>query len=224
MSAKPILLAALENALNGYLAMDPDKSRFLAPLDGKVIAVTVQPFNETIYLCPTTESIQLLDQYPESPDTHITGSIWALGWMGLSSKPMRSVFSGNVKIEGDVHTGRKFQELFEKLDIHLEDKLSLFTGDWIAHQIGSFFRAGQNWSKEALETFRLNLTEYLQEETRDLPSPPEADIFYHQIDELRTSYDRLHSKISRLETVMKARRETHENNESPEHPDITGKP
>jgi len=32
--------------------------------------------------------------------------------MGLSSKPMRSIFSGEVKIEGDMQTGRKFQELF----------------------------------------------------------------------------------------------------------------
>ena len=198
MTIKPLLLGALETALNRYLALDQDSGYFLTPLAGKVIAVTVQPFAETIYLCPTTDSIQCLDQFPEQPDTRLSGSIWALGLMGLSSTPMRSVFSGEVKIEGDMHTGRKFQELFAKLDIDLEEKLSQFTGDIIAHKIANFFRAGKSWSKDSLETFKLNAAEFLQEETRDLPAAPEVDIYYDEVDTLRNDVDRLQSRIERL--------------------------
>jgi len=202
MTLKPFLLGALEASLNQYLALDQDSGYFLAPLAGKVIAVTVQPFDDTIYLCPTNDSIQCLDQFPDPPDTRLTGSVWALGLMGLSSTPMRSVFSGEVKIEGDMQTGRKFQELFAKLDIDLEEKLSQFTGDIIAHKVANFFRAGQRWSKESLETFRLNAKEFLQEETRDLPAAPEVDIHYAQVDELRTDFDRLQSRIERLENTL----------------------
>ena len=199
MLIKPLLIATLETALNQYLALDQDSGYFLTPLYGKVIAVTVLPFELTVYLCPTSESIQCLDQFPGTPDTRMTGSLWALGLMGLSSTPMRSVFSGEVKIEGDMHTGRKFQQLFAKLDIDVEEKLSRFTGDIIAHKVARFFRAGQGWSKESIETFRLNAAEFLQDETRDLPSKPEADIYYAQVDELRTDFDRLQSRIERLE-------------------------
>ncbi|MCK9396601.1 MAG: SCP2 sterol-binding domain-containing protein [Methylobacter sp.] len=202
MPIKPLLIGALEAALNQYLALDQDSGYFLTPLAGKVIAVTVQPFGETIYLCPTADSIQCMDQFPDQPDTRLTGSVWALGLMGLSSTPMRSVFSGEVKIEGDMQTGRKFQELFAKLDIDLEEKLSQFTGDIIAHKVANFFRSGQNWSKDSLETFRLNAKEFLQEETRDLPAAPEADIFYAQIDELRTDFDRLQSRVERLKNTL----------------------
>lgn len=202
MTIKPLLIGALEAALNQYLALDQDSGYFLTPLAGKVIAVTVQPFDDTIYLCPSSDSIQCLDQFPGQADTRLTGSIWALGLMGLSSTPMRSVFSGEVKIEGDMQTGRKFQELFAKLDIDLEEKLSQFTGDIIAHKVANFFRAGQNWSKDSLETFRLNAKEFLQEETRDLPAGPEADIFYAQVDELRTDFDRLQSRIERLRNTL----------------------
>jgi ubiquinone biosynthesis accessory factor UbiJ len=202
MVIKPLLMSALETALNKFLALDPNSSVFLAPLAGKVIAVTISTFNETIYLCPGSDSIQLLDYSPDKPDTQLTGSIFALGLMGLNSKPMRSIFSGEVKIEGDMNTGRKFQELFAKLDINLEQQLARYTGDTIAHNIGQFFRAGQNWSKESLETFRLNASEFLQEETRDLPARPEMDIFYRQIDELRTDFDRLQSRIERLENTL----------------------
>ncbi|MDO9422733.1 MAG: SCP2 sterol-binding domain-containing protein [Methylobacter sp.] len=206
MTIKPLLIGALEATLNQYLALDQDSGYFLTPLAGKVIAVTVLPFDETVYLCPTTDSIQCLDQFPEPADTRLTGSIWALGLMGLSSTPMRSIFSGEVKIEGDMQTGRKFQELFAKLDIDLEEKLSHVTGDIIAHKMANFFRAGQSWSKNSLETFRLNAAEFLQEETRDLPSAPEMDIYYAQIDELRTDFDRLQSRIERLENIFGERR------------------
>jgi ubiquinone biosynthesis protein UbiJ len=202
MTIKPLLIGALEAALNQYLALDQDSGYFLTPLAGKVIAVTVQPFDDTIYLCPSSDSIQCLDQFPGQADTRLSGSIWALGLMGLSSTPMRSVFSGEVRIEGDMQTGRKFQELFAKLDIDLEEKLSQFTGDIIAHKVANFFRAGQNWSKDSLETFRLNAKEFLQEETRDLPAAPEADIFYAQVDELRTDFDRLQSRIERLKNIL----------------------
>ena len=206
MVIKPLLMTALEAALNLYLALDGNSGAFLAPLAGKVIAVTISPFNETFYLRPSIDSIQLLDYSPDQPDTQLTGSVFAFGLMGLSSKPMRSIFTGEVKIEGDMNTGRKFQELFDKLDINLEQQLARYTGDSIAHNISQFFRAGQDWSKESIETFRLNASEFLQEETRDLPAEPEVDIFYAQVDELRTDYDRLQSRIERLEKALEARR------------------
>ena len=202
MVIKPLLMSALETALNKFLALDQNSSNFLAPLAGKIIAVNISTFNETIYLCPTNNSIQLLDYSPDQSHTQLSGSVFALGLMGLSSKPMRSIFSGEVKIEGDMNTGRKFQELFAKLDINLEQQLARFTGDTIAHNISQFFRAGQNWSKESIETFRLNASEFLQEETRDLPAGPEVDIFYAQVDELRTDFDRLQSRIERLEKLI----------------------
>ena len=202
MVIKPLLMSALETALNKFLALDQNSGAFLAPLAGKIIAVTITPFNETIYLCPSFDSIQLLDYTPDQPDTQLTGSIFALGLMGLSSKPMRSIFSGEVKIEGDMNTGRKFQELFAKLDINLEQQLARYTGDTIARNLSQFFQAGSNLSKESIETFRLNASEFLQEETRDLPAGPEVDIFYSQVDKLRTDFDRLQSRVQRLENRL----------------------
>jgi ubiquinone biosynthesis protein UbiJ len=202
MAIKPLLISALESALNHYLALDDNRAVFLAPLNGKVIAVTVTPFNETVYLCPNEEGIQLLDQCPGVADTHLTGSLFALGLMGLSAKPMRAIFSGTVTIEGDMRTGEKFQALFAKLDINLEQQLARLTGATLAHTISQFFRAGQDWGKESIETFKLNTSEFLQEETRELPAAPEVAIFYTQVDNLRTDFDRLQSRIERLEKVL----------------------
>lgn len=198
MLIKPLLIAALETALNRYLALDENKELLLYPLIGKVIALNIQPFNETVYLCPNTDNIQIIDQMTGQPDTTISGSVWALGLMGISSKPMRSVFSGEITIEGNIHIGKQFQEVFKKLDINLESLIAQYTGDDLAGRIGEFFRSGQEWGKETIETFKLNTTEFLQEETRDLPAKPEVDIFYQGVDDLGTACDRLESRIERI--------------------------
>jgi ubiquinone biosynthesis protein UbiJ len=122
--------------------------------------------------------------------------------MCLSKNPMRSVHGGEVKISGDMEVGRKFQTLFDKLDINLEKKIATYTGETFAYSLGQLFRSSKNWTAETIETFKLNATEFLQEETRDLPAKPEADIFYRQVDDLRMNYDRLTARINRLQSQL----------------------
>lgn len=202
MIIKPLLISTLELALNQYLSLDEDVSIFLTPLAGKVIAINIQPFDETIYLCPAADKIQVLENYLPEVDASISGTLSALGLMGLSSTPMRSIFNGEVKIEGDTDTAHKFQQLFDKLDIDLEEKLSQVTGDIVAHKIGNFFRNGQKWTEESVETLKLNSKEFLQEETKDLPAEPEADILYSQIDKIRSDFDRLSARVEQLKTKV----------------------
>lgn len=204
MTIKPLLMSTLETALNKYLSLDEDVAVFLQPLTGKIIAVTILPFKETLYLCPTTDSIQLIDFYAGDVDTTLTGTLPALGLMGLSSTPARAFFSGEVLIEGDLSVGHQFQKLFEQLDIDLEEQLSHFTGDVIAHKIGHFFRRTNKWSQENLSSLKLNIKEFLQDETQDLPPAPEINEFSLQVDQLKEDFERLETRMKRLDTPLKA--------------------
>jgi len=92
-----MLMTALSSALNQYLALANNREELLALLAGKVIAVTITPFNETIYLCPGQDSIQLLDSVTQPTDTTLTGSLFALGLMSFSDKPERAIFPVTLK-------------------------------------------------------------------------------------------------------------------------------
>ncbi len=205
MTIKPLLINTFETALNKYLSLDEDIDLFLQPLTGKVIAVTLLPFNETLYLCPTPHRIQIIDQYAETADTTLKGSLPAFGLMGLSSTPARAFFSGEVTIEGDLNLGRHFQQLFAQLDIDLEEQLSHYTGDIIAHKIGFFFRSVNNWQQESVNSLKLNVTEFLQDETQDTPPAPEIDIFTQQVDQLKEDFDRLNARVTRLNDTLNAK-------------------
>ena len=202
MTIKPLLISAFESAMNKYLSLDEDVAVFLKPLSGKVIAVTITPFNETLYLCPNTENIQIIDYYAGTIDTTLTGSLPAFGLMGLSSTPARSFFSGEVVIEGDLNVGHQFQKLFDQLDIDLEEQLSHVTGDIVAHKIGHFFRSAKLWHQDNVQTAQLNIKEFLQDETQDLPPAPEVNILSQEVDQLKEKYERLDARIKRLNTQL----------------------
>jgi ubiquinone biosynthesis protein UbiJ len=195
---RPLLIGALETSLNAYLGLDEQLEQLLAPMVGKVLAIHITPFNETLYLCPTHDRIQFLENYTGEVDTRLSGSLSALGLMGLSATPMRSLFKGEVRIEGDTLLAQKLQRMFEKLDINLETKLARYSSDDFAQRVSQLFRASRDWTQNTLTSFRLNLEEFLQEETRDLPAKAEAELVFQEIDAARSDLDRLSARIERL--------------------------
>ncbi|MDD2760010.1 MAG: SCP2 sterol-binding domain-containing protein [Methylomonas sp.] len=202
LQIKPLLIAALETGLNAYLTLDDRVEEYLAPMAGKVLAVHVTPFNETLYLCPGHDRMQLLEHYEGEADATLSGSLFALGFMGLSATPMHALFEGEVKMEGDTQLAHKLQRLFEKLDIDFEAKLARYTGDGFARRLSGFLRGGRDWSRHAASNFRLNLEEFLQEETRELPAKAEAELLFQQIDVCRSDVDRLNARVERLLTRL----------------------
>lgn len=195
---RPLLIGALETGLNAYLGLDEQLEQLLAPMAGKVLAIHITPFNETLYLCPTQDRIQFLENYTGEVDTRLSGSLSALGLMGLSATPMRSLFKGQVRIEGDTLLAQKLQRMFEKLDINLETKLARYSSDDFAQRVSHLFRTSRDWTQNTLTSFRLNLEEFLQEETRDLPAKAEAELVFQEIDAARTDLDRLNARVERL--------------------------
>lgn len=199
----PALLAgAVETALANYLALDPDSARRVAPLEGKTIALVLEPFQWTLYLCPGGGTVQVLQEWLGQVDVSLRGTPMAFARLGWSGDARGELFRGGVTASGDMDAARRFQALFEKLDIDWEEHLSQLAGDFSAHQLGGLFRSGRDWLKQTEQTFRLNLAEYLQEESRDLPAPAEAEAFYAEVDRLRADADRLEARLARLQAAL----------------------
>ena len=201
-SVNPLAIGALESARNHFLKLDKQLDKLLAPLAGKVIAIQITPGLQTIYFCPTPECVQLLESYHGEVNATLSGSLPALGLMGLSATPMHALFKGEVRIEGDTELARKLQQLFAKLNIDLESKLAVYSGETFAKRLSNLVNSSRAWSRHSLNSFRLNVQEFLQEETRDLPAQAEAELLFQQIDDCRCDFDRLLARLHRLNTAM----------------------
>jgi ubiquinone biosynthesis protein UbiJ len=60
----------------------------------------------------------------------------------------------------------------------------------------TIFNAGKTWHEETLKTLQLNIAEFLQEETRDLPASAEVEMFYSQVTKLECDVKKLEQKLN----------------------------
>ncbi|MCK5871995.1 MAG: SCP2 sterol-binding domain-containing protein [Methylococcales bacterium] len=199
MLIKPLLSGAFEKALNHYFAFDHTTSHSLPPLAGKVIAITVKPFNETLYLCPTDKDIQCLETYVGDVDATLTGYLSAFGLLGFPNLPLPDTASDKIDITGNQEIGEAFKQLFTQHEFNLEEKIASVTGAEITGTLKDLFQSGQAWQQETVETFKLNVAEFLQEETRDVPAVAEADIVYQYITQLSQAVDAIEQRITHLQ-------------------------
>lgn len=196
---KKYSLLALQKALNHALALDESMPTKIQQLQDKVLEIIINPLNVHFYIQFTTGQLQLLDQYNGQPDTIIHSN--PIGLIRLSLLPAskaRSLFNDKIKLSGDVELGQQVKALFDELDIDWEGHLAHFTGDVVAHQIGSMFRQGLALKDKVSASMRHNITEYLQEERRIFPTREEVDDFFNDVDELSLRFERLTAHVNQL--------------------------
>ncbi len=199
MERSPTLLKLIESAFNRYLALDPEMSSRLGELEGKCLGfVLTEPAIE-LYCRPRARAVTLLAQCDGEADCIVKGSALDLLKMLRSDDPAQSLSRGEIEIIGDSRLAQDFSDTLKAIDIDWEELVSRLTGDFAAHRIGNAVRQAKGWFDETLEALRLDVSDYLREESGILPTATEIDYFMAQVDEFRNDVDRLEARIKRLE-------------------------
>jgi len=201
MTPATALAAALETALDLYLKQDQQALRQCAALQGKIIGLDITGLGLSLYFFPGNDGIQVSSHYQGDVDTRLSGSPFGFARLALGSRE-DTLFKGAVEIKGDTETGQQFQDLLANTDWDWEEQLSHITGDVIARQIGNMARRSRQFISSSHSTLRQDVSEYLQEEARVLPTPIEMDDFLEDVDQLRSDVDRLNARIARLLQTM----------------------
>lgn len=196
---KKYSLKALQIAINKAARLDEHMPAKLQALDNKTLEMIISPLNVNFFILFKDGEIILLDSYDRGADTIIHSN--PLGLIRLSLLPAskaRSLFNDKIRMTGDTELGQHVKKLFDEMDIDWEGHLAHFTGDVVAHQIGSFVRKGMVFKKRLDDSMRQNMSEYLQEELRLFPTKYELEDFFVEVDELSLSVERLQAHINQL--------------------------
>jgi ubiquinone biosynthesis accessory factor UbiJ len=191
----------LEQVINRYLALDPEMLEKLAQFNGKVVKLEMTGINKVLYMLPSNSGIQVLDEYEGSADTVLRGTPVSLFKMGLVSNTASMLLKGEIEISGDTRLGHQFKNIFSQMDIDWSEPLADLVGDGLAFQIQQTVSDFSRWGKQSLESVSLSCSEYLQEESRDVVTDTELNIFYDGVDQLRNDVDRLQAKINTITTA-----------------------
>ena len=189
----------VEIALNRYLDMDPDTMTLMPAMTGKVIKITIREIDLPLIMRVNDNRIDVLSSYDLDIDSEMRASVFSLMKLGMAGDASASAMSGDIEMSGDLETGRQFRDLLSKVDIDWEEILSQYTGDIVAHKIGNSMRMLADWGKKTTNSLRKDVSEYLQEESRQIPSQLEVKEFLAKVDDIRLAVDRAEARIIQLE-------------------------
>ena len=168
-------------------------------MHGRKFPNATQGINQSIYLFPGDDGIIILSDFDGEADTTLSGTPLALAKLGVSDDAASILFSGEVKISGDTRLGNQFKKILARTSIDWEEQLSQYVGDAVAHQLGNAVRDFSQWFARSKHSLQMDVGEYLQEESRLVPSNAELNRFVTDVDLLRESVDRLEARVSRIQ-------------------------
>jgi len=198
----------LQNALNKYISLDPESTKQLQKLKGKVVTIALtsqgpqeEDDNSNLFLFQlifTETNIELNSSDLINADTTIRGTPLTLLNMSANKSDRKKFFADDVSIDGNIELGQQVIELFDTLEIDWEEYLSHWVGDIAAHKLASIGKKIQGLGQRISETFMQNVNEYVHEEVDLFPTKEALKDLFQDIDTFRMDADRLELRIKKL--------------------------
>ena len=193
------LLRPIADILNRNIAEITPAREIAAELNGTTVAISVRDTALGAFFVFDDDVVALRTEYADDPDVVITGSLITLARM-MKGSGQAAIRSGEVDLTGDAATAQRFQKLLDLAQPDIEEELSRVIGDVAAHRIAEIARGVGKWARDARSTMGGNIREYLQEESRDVPTRYEVDRFTQQVGTLRDDVERIAARLNRLES------------------------
>ena len=191
-------LQPLEAVLNRNIAASATARQLCRQLDGKVLALHVTGTPVNLFLRGSGERMELATTHAGDATATLSGAPLSLLRLA-GARADAALRGGSVHIEGNAEVAQAFSELLKAARPDLEEELSRVIGDVAAHQAGNVARSLVAFGRRAADTFAQNVAEFLQEESRDLPTRTETDEFLSGVDRLRDDVDRIEARIKLIE-------------------------
>lgn len=197
MDALQTILRPIVRLLNRNIQATTPARELCAELAETVVAVRVRDTALVAYFIVLDDTLDLVADTEREPNVVITGSLITLARMtGQSGEA--AIRDGSLDLTGDAEIAQQFQRLLTFAKPDIEEELSRIVGDVAAHGLGEMARGIGRWGRAARSTMGANVREYLQEESRDVPSRYEVDKFAASVSTLRDDVDRLEARLNQL--------------------------
>jgi len=190
----PSPLVIVEQILNGHVQESTAALDLLSSLHGKSLGVEVRGPGVTIVVSAEDEKLRLEFAKESSATATVNGTPLAL-LASLRGDALSGFKDAGIAISGDAEAAEDFSTLLRLARPDLEEQLSHLAGDVVAHRIGSTVRNARDWSKQAVSALGMNTTEYLQEESRQVPTRVEVEGFFAEIERLRDAAERVAARV-----------------------------
>lgn len=197
MPIDAFVTGAIETALNQLVKDDVDSQRRLSRLRGKVISVTLNEFGKTLYFI-FSQQIDVLAAYEGDVDCQLALNLSVLPELRQHANLTQLIKADKLSLEGDLQLAQHFSSLLSGLKPDIEEKLSHYSGDIVAHTMVSSVKSSGQFIQQRLLKRQQNLAQTLTEEWKLLPQPLEIAYFADQVDDLKSATACLEARLNQL--------------------------
>jgi len=191
----------LETLFNSAKTLDAFQAADLFSLAPSVIEIEVQPAPYKAFILINESSLTVQSQLNGQADCQIKAGIsnWASlnSFIDASEHPVEIEFE-RFEIQGNHELAENFLRALNLMELDWEEKLSQYTGDLIAHQIGQKTRQWHRYKKSTGRQITEMFEEYLKHELRIGPSRLEMQTWQTQLEELEQQTQTLLQRAKRL--------------------------
>ncbi|KJG00750.1 ubiquinone biosynthesis accessory factor UbiJ [Photobacterium angustum] len=197
MPLDAFVTGTVETSLNQLLKDDADSQRRLARLRGKVISVTINEFSKTLYFV-FSHQIDVLAGFEGEVDCQLALNLTVLPELRQQANLTQLIKADKLALDGDLQLAQHFSTLLSGLKPDVEEKLSQYTGDVVAHTLVSSVKSGSRFIRQGVKNRQRDLAEVITEEWQLLPQPLEMVHFYDQVDDLKSDVARFEARLNQL--------------------------
>ncbi len=188
----------LEQAGNRLLSLDAEANAKLVDFTDKVIHIHINDLQLDYFILFPGGSLVVKEQSERPATATISGKLSAFLAAATQENTGDAFFTGELHFSGEINTARQFQEFIQSLQIDWQEPISQIFGDLAGQTISTGIEKAGSFCKAFLTNLKQDVPEYLQEEIQVTPSAAEQEIFFEQIDLVRSQTDRLNARIERL--------------------------
>jgi ubiquinone biosynthesis accessory factor UbiJ len=192
------VLQRVASATTRVLATDALAAARLSELQDRIIALRLRGQELALFATVDAGGLLFATSTPREPDVSLTGSIGDFIAFARARQGAQPAPPGKLQIQGDLATARLVQSLLDELAIDWEELLADSIGDVAAHQVGRGLREGLRWLGEARRAWREDLTAYLLDEKRLVPTSHEVEVLARESANLLSAVDQLAARVERL--------------------------
>ena len=198
-SLKPLAGRALEAALNGLLALDPDTRDALAKLDGRRIELALSAPELALSITVRGDRLEVGPPDPATePDLGLRASLGGLLSQLPFQRPANSTPVGKLRVNGDAELARALQQLAQRFDPDWDRPFADAFGSILGPQIARSIREGLRGGRRVAGNLARDAAEFLTEESRDVVGKAELSAFHDDVDALRDRAERLAARLGHL--------------------------
>lgn len=200
MSAPTLTCAAMEVALNRYLALESEVLDECTKLSGRVIALHVQGLEWRYYIEFHGGGVRVMPALEQEPDVTVSGPVTLLLRLAWKTAAGEGGVPTGLHVEGDTELLEHFNDLLARVGFDPEEFMAKYLGDAAAHRVNQGLQKIFGWGRRTADTLALDTAEYLREETRTLARASDVNDWMDEVDTLRDAVDRFEAKLEKLET------------------------